>query len=102
MNINKLSLNVTKTEYLIIASGNRLSNITQNPKLYLGNKFIKRVSIVKTLGIYVDERLSWSKHIDLLSKKVSSAIGALKRIREFVPFQTSLVIYNALIQSHFG
>ena len=40
-------------------------------------------------------------HIDKLSKKVASGIGAIKRIRPFVPPPTLHYIYNALIQSHF-
>ena len=57
----------------------------------------------KYLGIFIDENLRWQTHIDKLSKKVASGIGAIKRIliRAFVPPSTLLYIYNALIQSHF-
>ena len=41
------------------------------------------------------------EHIDKLSKKVASGIGAIKRIRPFVLRSTLHYIYNALIQSHF-
>ena len=37
----------------------------------------------------------------LLSRKIPSAIGGLKRIRQYVPFKTLFLIYNSLIQSHF-
>ena len=40
-------------------------------------------------------------HIDKLSKKIASRIGAIKRIRDFVPTPTLHCIYNALIQSQF-
>ena len=33
--------------------------------------------------------------------KISSAIGALKRIRPFISIQTAIEIYNAIIQPHF-
>lgn len=98
---NKLSVNLTKTEYMIIASENRLSNLLQYPKFYLAKKLIRRVSITKSLGLHIDEKLSWTKQIDVLSKKISSAIGGLKRVRQYVPFKILLVIYNSLIQSHF-
>ena len=42
---------------------------------------------------------SW--HIDKLSKKIASRIGAINRIRDFVPTPTLHCIYNALIQSQF-
>ena len=34
-------------------------------------------------------------------KKISSPIGALKRIRPFISIQTAIKIYNAIIQPHF-
>jgi len=32
-----------------------------------------------------DENLSWKTHIDHLSKKIASGLGALKRIRSIAP-----------------
>ena len=40
-------------------------------------------------------------HIDKLTKKITSGIGAIKRIRDFVPTPTLHCIYNALIQCLF-
>ena len=40
-------------------------------------------------------------HIDKLSKKIASGIGADKRIRDFVPTPALHCIYNALIKSQF-
>ena len=39
-------------------------------------------------------------HIGELSKKISSAIGALKRIRPYISERTALQIYQALILTH--
>ena len=33
-----------------------------------------------SLGVIVDERLSWDMHIDEKSKNIFAAVGALKRI----------------------
>ena len=54
----------------------------------------------KSLGVTIGDRLSWSNYINEICKKVSSAIGALKRIRPFVSQSTAIKIYNALIQPH--
>jgi hypothetical protein len=51
--------------------------------------------------VYIDENLTWNVHIDKISKKIASGIGVLKRSRPFVPFETLLCIYNALVQPHF-
>ena len=58
-------------------------------------------SSVKSLGIYIDENLTWHSHIDKLCKKIASAIGAIKRVKLFVPQSTLLNTYNSLVQSHF-
>ena len=62
---------------------------------------IKRVDRTKSLSLTIDDRLSRSIHVDEICRKVSSAIGALKRIRHFISANTALQIYNALILPHF-
>ena len=70
-------------------------------ELSVDNVSLKHVSSVKSLRILIDEKLRWQTHIDKLSKKVASGIGAMKTIRPFVPPPNLHYIYNALIQSHF-
>ncbi len=45
--------------------------------------------------------MSWNKHIEIISKKIASGIGALKRMRPFVPSSTLKYIFNSIIQPHF-
>ena len=45
--------------------------------------------------------MSWNVHIRNLCKKVSSSIGALKRIRRFVSPSTMQLIYSCLVQPYF-
>jgi hypothetical protein len=59
------------------------------------------VKSTKSLGLHIDEHLSWSVHVDAISKKIASGIGALKRIRPFVPRTTLHTIFHSLIQPHF-
>ena len=98
---NKLTLNTAKTEFMLIGSRQKLSTLSNPLELSINNVPIEHVSSVKSLGVFIDENLRWQTHIDKLSKKVASGIGAIKRIRPFVPPPTLHYIYNALIQSHF-
>ena len=41
-------------------------------------KSITRVRKVKSLGLLIDEHLSWKDHVDEVVKKVSKAVGPLK------------------------
>ena len=54
----------------------------------MGDKRVSRVSSSESLGLTMDENLTWSEHIDNISKKVSSGIGALKRVRSFISRET--------------
>ena len=38
---------------------------------------------VKYLGLYLDETLSWSVHINQLSKKLGRSNGILSKVRHF-------------------
>ena len=77
---NKLSLNVAKTEFMVIGSNQRLNSFSDNQvNVEIDAKLITKVKEAKSLGVIIDEHLSWSNHIGDLSKKISSAIGALKR-----------------------
>ena len=98
---NKLTLNSAKTEFMLIGSRQKLSTLSNPLKLSIDNVAIEHFSSVKSLGIFIDENLRWQTHIDKLSKKVASGIGAIKRIRPFVPPPTLHYIYSALIRSHF-
>ena len=78
-----------------------MSTLSNQPELSIDNVPIEKVTSVKSLGIFIDENLRWQTHIDTLSKKIASGIGAIKRIRDFVPTSTLHCTYKALIQSQF-
>lgn len=98
---NKLSLNVGKTEYMIIGSRQRLSQVQYQPKISIGELEIRRVKSTKSLGLIIDETLTWSEQVDHITKKVITGLGILRRIRDFVPHNTLLTVYWSLIQPYF-
>ena len=71
--------------------------------IQLDNQPISRVEYAKSLGLIIDDRLSWSNYIKELCRNISSAIGALRSIRSLISSSqsTAVQIYNALIQPHF-
>ena len=95
---NKLTLNITKTEFLLIGSKQRLLKTTMKLTAPINQFPIKQVS-VKSLGVHIDENLTWECHVNELSKKIASGISAIKRIRHTVPYKTTS-IYNSLVQPH--
>ena len=68
-------------ELMIIGSRQRLSAQCDDLEIRIDDQIIKRVDNTKSLGLTIDAQLSWGKHVEEICKKVSSAIGALKRVR---------------------
>ena len=55
--VNKLTLNMTKTEFLLIGS-----KTTTKPTATINQFPIKQVSTVKSIGVHIDENLTWECH----------------------------------------
>ena len=100
---NKLSLNIAKTEFMIIGYRQRIQTNCCNHQfnIQLKSKNIENVDHTKSLGIFIDKNLSWKKHITETSKKIAYAIGALKRTRKFICQKTAQKIYAGLIEPQF-
>ena len=73
---NRLSLNVAKTEFMIVGSRQRLLLHDEQIRIEMDGKQIKRVNEAKSLGVQIDEHLTWARHVENISKKIASAIGA--------------------------
>ena len=71
---------MTKTEFMLIGSKQKFNNLPSLPFLNINNVPIKHYQCSKSLGVLIDENLKWENHVDALSKKISSGIGAIKRI----------------------
>ena len=69
LSANKISLNIAKTEYVLIGPRNRISSLEYEPNVVIGNDVAKRVQSTKVLGVHIDDKLTWEKHIDEIAKK---------------------------------
>ena len=59
LNINKLSININKTNVLLFNIRNTNENINLN--LYINNIKLKQVTDIQMLGVYIDDKLNWKK-----------------------------------------
>ncbi len=99
LNVNEwlITLNETKTEFMIIGSRQRVPSFEQGPVIKLGNQVIKRVPNKKMLGVILNEHLNWNRHIDEQNKKTSNNIALLRRAKSFVPEHILNKMYNAFV-----
>ena len=95
---NKLSLNVSKSKYMIFSKDKRRTSI--NKHLLINNHSIERVSQFKFLGYYLDEKLSWNLHISTVSTKIAKNIGLLCKLRKSLNNDTLRNLYFSLIHPY--
>ena len=94
---NRLSLNISKTSYVIFHSKAR--KINEFIRIKIGSKTIKRENCVKYPGILVDSTLTWKPHITQLSKKLSRSVGIFFKIRHYVTSERLKLLYYLLFYS---
>ena len=97
LDLNKLSLNVAKTKYMLFSPPNK--NITY-PQLKINNRVIECVKEFDFLGVLLDANMKWHSHVNKISKKISKAIGIIGRIKNYMPVNTLRILYFALVNSH--
>ena len=67
---NKLGLNIAKTEFMVVSSRQKfLAENCSELNIRLDNQPISRVEHAKSLGLIIDDRLSWSNYIKELCRK---------------------------------
>ena len=96
MCLNKLSINYTKTEFLLITK--KRNNVDFN--ITMNNHKIERKSHVKYLGVIIDDALLREPHIKQVCSKISRGSFAILKLRKYVSKNIFKCVYYALINSH--
>ena len=71
-----------------------------NFNISINNIEIKRSDHVKYLGVYIDDKMNWSYHINHLTQHWRNSIGLICKIRHYVKEKTTRIFYYALVYSH--
>ena len=89
---NKLSLNVAKTQSILIGSRYRIRALeqpdNQKPSLHIGDEAISIITSIKYLGVQVDQFLNWDEHLVTITTKVSHGLGMLRYAKRYLPLVT--------------
>ena len=86
---------------MLVGSRQKLLKLSETPSFMINDHPVMQVSTAKSLGVHIDQNLSWECHIQSICKKIASALGAIKRIRHLIPFNVLINFFNSLIQPHF-
>lgn len=96
---NRMVLNISKTKSIVFGSHYRLKS---NPKLNLSLRGlgIEQVDETKLLGITLDSHLSWSTHIENITKKMGRGLSMIRRCAELLTPTSAVQVIQALVLSH--
>ena len=93
MKDNKLTINYSKTNYIIFTK----KSTSHNYNISIENNVLERVKNTKYLGIILNEKLKWGPHIEHLCKKISKSSFILCKLRHYVNFNTLRMLYYSLV-----
>jgi ribonuclease P/MRP protein subunit RPP40 len=98
-NMNRLSLNVKKTKYMVMASRQKLSQLVLSDagNVKIANVAIERVKEVSSLGIIIDDTLSWKAQIRNVCNKVARGNGMLSRVKGVIPSYLLRTLYFSFV-----
>ena len=95
LNANKLTINPSKTKFIIFKSRNK--SLNQEITLKINNNIIKQASYVKFLGVLIDYDFSWKNQISLVQKNVIKSAALIAKLRHFTNKNTLKLVYYALV-----
>ena len=95
---NRLSLNVSKTEFIIFKPPRK--RLVKRITLKLNWTTLFESTKIKYLGIIMDDRLTWKHHIYELRKKINKSVGIIYQMKNLCPLPVLLSLYYSLVHSH--
>ena len=90
--VNKLSLNVAKTNFIVFSGKKRVDGV----RVTIDSKSLEQVDSTKFLGVIIDERLTWKQHICNMKTKLSKCIAILYKCNRLLETSSLRVLYCSL------
>ena len=95
---NRLSVNPSKTEFLIIGNHQQRNKIQSSSIVFRGN-VTSPLASARNLGVSFDSSLSLTKHISSICKSAYYQIRQLRQIRSSLDISSFIILANSLVIS---
>ena len=93
---NSLTINIEKTNYLYLSPNlNAYTDLT----LSLGDTIISRVEYTKYLGVILDDKMKFDKHISQVISRLSRMVSISYSIGNYLNYDAARCLYFSLVQS---
>ena len=86
LKVNKLSLNITKTHSMLFSNSPMCTG--SKHLIEIDGIIIETVNCTKCIGVIVDNKLTWTQHINELCNIVAKGIGIIRKVRHILNRKT--------------
>ena len=102
LRMNKLFLNIDKTNVMLEGSTSRLRSVPDDEFTVIVNGLkLNRVRQAKCLGVVIDDELLWHKQVYGVTQNLFCKIAFLRRPSIFLDSSTINILFKSLVQPHF-
>lgn len=95
LKVNKVTLNLKKTNYMIFKSVRKKMNLTEEFKIE--GETISKVEVIKFLGVYLDSNLTWKQHVKYIKGKVARGVGIITKAQYYLPNDILRTLYFSFV-----
>jgi len=92
-------MNTSKTEFILIGSRLQLQKIDTN-EINIAGDLIQREPTIRYLGAFLDESLSFKKHVSMKCRFAKLNFFRIKNIRKYLTRQSAEILIVSLVLSH--
>ena len=90
--VNKLSLNLSKTNFMLFTNSRRDQNIS----ISINNCEIDMVYKTKFLGVMTDSKFNWKDHVAMVKSKLSKSIAIMRKAKHLLDRRSGMILYFSL------
>ena len=94
----KLTLNPSKTEFLIIGTPQQRSKLNCKTLLF-GGSDVSASPCARNLGVIIDSDLSYNQHISKITQTSYLHIRQTRKIRQSLDLNSAILLSNSLVSS---
>ena len=100
MTLNKLKLNDSKTEFIIMGTASSLKKINTTC-IRIGDHDIPLSTSVRNIGGYFDSQMKMDVHVRHMCKSAWHHLYNISKIRDFITFDHAKSVIHAYVTSKF-
>jgi hypothetical protein len=93
LRFNGMSLNPRKCSTMFFG----MKSSETVPAVYIGSDEIERSSCTKYLGVYIDEKLNFKCHHEIVTAKINKRLALLRRLSHKMTYESKIIFLKSII-----